>query len=69
MSYLSCPDCGKQIAVFGESHIDEVAENYGVKVLARIPIDPKIAASVDAGTVEYLEAPWLKEAVDAAEAV
>jgi Mrp family chromosome partitioning ATPase len=69
MSYLSCPDCGKQIAVFGESHIDEVAENYGVKVLARIPIDPKIAAAVDAGTVEYLEAPWLKEAVDAAEAV
>jgi Mrp family chromosome partitioning ATPase len=69
MSYLNCPDCGKQIAVFGESHIEEVAENYGVKVLARIPIDPKIAASVDAGTVEYLEAPWLKEAVDAAEAV
>lgn len=69
MSYLICPDCGKQISVFGESHIDEVAEKYGVDVLARIPIDSKIAAAVDAGTVEYLEAPWLKKAIDTAEAV
>ena len=67
MSYLECPDCGKKICVFGESHIDEVAEREGLKVLARIPIDPKIAQMVDAGRVEYLELPWLDEAADAVE--
>ncbi|WP_077610718.1 Mrp/NBP35 family ATP-binding protein [Clostridium sp. Marseille-P2415] len=63
MSYLSCPDCGKKISVFGESHIDEVAKTSDLTVLAKIPIDPKIAGAVDAGTVEYLEAPWLDAAV------
>lgn len=67
MSYLTCPDCGKKITVFGESHIDQVAGEYKLPVLAKIPIDPKIAAAVDEGTVEYLEAPWLDEAVSAAE--
>jgi Mrp family chromosome partitioning ATPase len=67
MSYLNCPDCGKKIHVFGESHIDEVAGTHNLPILARIPIDPNIAAAVDSGTVEYLEAPWLDEAVMAAE--
>ena len=67
MSYLECPDCGKRINVFGESHIDEVAEKEGLKVLARIPIDPKIAQMVDAGQVEYLELPWMDEAAAAVE--
>lgn len=67
MSYLSCPDCGKRITVFGESHIDEVAKTSDLTVLAKIPIDPKIAGAVDAGTVEYLEAPWLDAAVLAVE--
>lgn len=67
MSYLECPDCGKRINVFGESHIDEVAADSGIKVLARLPIDPKIAQMVDAGQVEYLELPWLDEAAAAVE--
>lgn len=62
MSYLECPDCGKKISVFGESHIDEVAEEYGISVLGRIPIQPEIAAKVDAGQVEYVEGNWLDEA-------
>ena len=62
MSYLECPDCGKKISVFGESHIDEVAEEYGIPVLGRIPIQPEIAAKVDAGQVEYVEGNWLDEA-------
>lgn len=62
MSYLECPDCKKRISVFGESHTDEIGQEYGIPVLAKIPIDPKIAAAVDGGTVEYLEAPWLDEA-------
>ena len=40
MSYVKCPDCGKEIKVFGESHIDEVAEKFGYDLLARIPMDP-----------------------------
>ena len=53
MSYLECPDCGKRISVFGESHIEDVAKEYGIPVLAQIPIDPKIAEAVDQGTAEY----------------
>ena len=69
MSYLVCPDCGKRISVFGESHIDEAAREHGIKVLARIPIDPKVAAMVDGGRIEYVEAPWLDDAVKAAEEI
>ncbi len=62
MSYLSCPDCGKRISVFGESHIDEIAESHGLEVLARIPIDPQVATCVDEGTVEYVEKDWMDTA-------
>lgn len=65
MSYLECPDCGKRIAVFGESKLDAVAEEYGIKVLGRIPIDPKIAAQCDAGCVEDIDAVWLSAAIAA----
>lgn len=64
MSYLVCPDCGKKISVFGEGHIDEIAKEYDIPVLARIPITPAIAEHVDAGTVEYLEADWMDEAAE-----
>lgn len=69
MSYLECPDCGKKIQVFGESHLEEVAEKEGVKILARIPIDPKVAEMVDGGRIEYVDAPWLDGAVKAAEEI
>lgn len=65
MSYLECPDCGKKIAVFGESKLDAVADEYGIKVLGRIPIDPKIAAQCDAGCVEDIDAVWLGDAIAA----
>ncbi len=58
-SYLECPDCGKRISVFGESKADEISEKYAVPVLAKLPIDPKIAAAIDAGDVENLEGDWL----------
>ena len=60
-SYLQCPDCGKKISVFGESHLDEVAAKFGLPVLARLPIDPELAASVDTGKVEYIERNYLDE--------
>jgi len=68
MSYLECPDCGKKISVFGESHIDEVAAEYGLDVLAKIPIQPKTAQMVDDGSIEYLEENWLDEAAAKIEA-
>ena len=64
-SYLECPDCGRKISVFGESHIDDVAKEYGIPVLAQIPIRPAIAKAVDEGTVEYIEADFLDNAVKA----
>lgn len=69
MSYLECPDCGKQISVFGESRVKEVAKEYGIPVLAQIPINPEIADHVDQGTVEYIESPWLDKAADILEAL
>ncbi len=48
-SYLSCPDCGKKIPVFGESHVEEVAGELGIPVFAKLPIEPEKAAAADAG--------------------
>ena len=62
MSYLECPDCGKKISVFGESHIEEVAKEYNIPVLAQIPVQPKIAEMADQGTIEYLEEDWMDKA-------
>lgn len=63
MSYALCPDCGKKIPVFGESHIAEVASTYSVPVLAQMPINPQMAAACDNGTVEDLEVDYLEDAV------
>lgn len=52
MSYLTCPDCGRKIEVFGESKLDDVAAQYGIDVLDRLPIDPALAAMCDAGAIE-----------------
>lgn len=59
MSYITCPDCGKEIHVFGESHIDEIAQKHGVETVARMPIDPTLAAACDAGTIESFNGTWL----------
>lgn len=64
-SYLECPDCGKRISVFGESHVDAAAQEAGVPVLAKLPIDPRLAAAVDAGAIEHATLPTeLQGAVD-----
>ena len=54
-SYIECPDCGKKISVFGESHVDEMAKKYGIEVLEKLPLDPHIAKAVDEGLVELYE--------------
>ena len=65
MSYAVCPDCGKKFSIFGESHIDEVAEELGVPVLARLPIDPRNASLVDKGAVELADDKYIAGAVEA----
>lgn len=64
MSYFMCPDCGKKHHIYGESKIDEVAERFGTKVLAKLPIDPDLAKSVDNGTIEHFEGDYMNEAAD-----
>ena len=64
MSYFTCPDCGKRHSVFGDSKIDEIAAKYNTKVLAKLPIDPDLAAKVDAGKVEMFEGDYMDEAAD-----
>ena len=63
MSYAVCPDCGKHVDVFGESHADEIARRFGTQVLAKLPINLKIAAACDAGLIELFEGDWLDGAI------
>jgi Mrp family chromosome partitioning ATPase len=60
MSYFRCPDNGKDYKIFGDSHIDEIAEKYGLKVLAKLPIDPRFAAACDKGMIELYEGSWFE---------
>lgn len=69
MSYVECPGCKERIEVFGKSHVDEVAMQYHLPVLGKIPMTPAIAAASDAGDIENLEGDWLDGAVSAIEAV
>jgi Mrp family chromosome partitioning ATPase len=64
MSYVKCPDCGKEISLFGESKLDEVSKNTGVNILGRIPIDPAIAKLVDEGEFERFSCDCLDKAAD-----
>ena len=69
MSYLVCPDCGKQIKLFGESHVDEVGEKYGIPVLAKCPLDPQLAECADDGAIETYPGEYLSKAADAVQAL
>ena len=62
LSYVKCPDCGKEIHVFGESHIEQTAEKFGYDLLARIPMDHKLAALVDKGWIEMMQNDYLDAA-------
>jgi len=62
MSYIKCPDCGKEIKVFGESHIEEIADEFGYELLAKVPIDPEIASYVDKGWIETVKCDYLEAA-------
>ena len=66
-SYLRCPDCGKKISVFGKSHLDEIAAQFDLPILARLPIDPAVAEAYDNGQMETVNTEALSAAVEAIE--
>lgn len=64
MSYFTCPDCGKNYEIFGASHAAETAQNFGIKLLARLPLDPELTSLCDSGLTEKADVLPLAAAVD-----
>jgi Mrp family chromosome partitioning ATPase len=64
MSYVACPDCGKKIYLFGEGKAEEAAKRHDLPLLAQMPIDPALAALVDAGRIEEMQSDALKGVVE-----
>ena len=67
MSYFKCPDCGKEHAIFGESRVEELAKEYGIPHVAKLPIDPVITTMVDAGEVESVTGSYVSGLIDVIE--
>ena len=63
-AWLECPDCGRRIEVFGKSHVEELARQYNLPILARLPIDTMIAGFMDAGEAESVDTALLDTAVE-----
>ena len=64
MSYFKCPDCGKEHSIFGESKVEALAKQHNIPTFAKLPIDPAIAAKVDAGKVEAVSGELLSDMMD-----
>lgn len=64
MSYFTCPDCMKEHAIFGDSHIEEIAKKHGIPKVAKLPLSQEVASACDKGIVELLGAHWLNEMAD-----
>ena len=67
-AYLQCPDCGKKISVFGKSHLDAIAAEHNLPILARLPIDPAVAEAYDNGLMETVSTDPLAKAIEAIKA-
>ncbi len=65
MAYFKCPDCGKEHLIFGDSHIEQIAGEYGIGATARMPMDPAMASACDAGGAGDIACAWLDEIVKA----
>lgn len=64
MAYFQCPSCNEKHSIFGDSHVRQTAEEYGISITAQIPLDPKLAAACDVGGIADFEASWLAELAD-----
>ena len=67
MSYFECPDCKTQHKIFGESNIDEIAKKYGIKTVAKLPVNREIASACDKGIIELAGGEQLNELADVLE--
>ncbi|MDO4542095.1 MAG: Mrp/NBP35 family ATP-binding protein [Bacillota bacterium] len=67
MSYMECPDCGKKLEIFGQSHVEESAKEFDLPVLGRLPIYPPLATAADKGEIQIFPAHWQKTIGDAVE--
>lgn len=63
-SYFMCDQCGKKHYIYGKSKVDEIAKGYGIPVLGKLPIEPKLAECVDNGSIEGFEGDWLNDGVE-----
>ena len=68
-AYLQCPDCGKKIEVFGKSHLDQVAKEFELPILARLPIDPGVAEAYDSGKMETVDTSAMADVIAAVEKI
>ena len=64
MSWMACPDCGKKIYPFGESHAAKTALEQGIPLLAQLPVDPTLARECDTGTIELFNEDWMNPVID-----
>ena len=64
-SYFTCPDCGRQHYIYGESNVEEIAAAHGIGNIAKMPIDPKLSAAADKGTAELTDCPQITAFADA----
>lgn len=69
MSYFKCPDNGKEYKIFGDSHIEEIAQEHKLKVLAKLPINPEISEASDNGAVEDVKVNWFDTVADMLEKI
>lgn len=64
MAYFKCPDCDKEHKIFGDSHVEKIADKFDIKVLAKMPIDPKLAVACDNGLIELFEGDWFNKVAE-----
>jgi Mrp family chromosome partitioning ATPase len=62
MSYVKCPDCGKEIKLFGESNLTQTAKDLGIDILGKVPVDPVMAQLADKGEFERFSNDYLSDA-------
>lgn len=68
-SFLKCPDCGKEIKMFGESHIEDVSAELGIRLLGKMPLDPSYAEAADKGAFYQIDNPYLEVAKEVLEKI
>ena len=69
MSYFKCDECGKEHFIFGQSHVEEIAARNDIPAIARMPMDPLLAAACDKGMIEMFDGNWLEQIADAIQAL